>query len=112
MYPDPGAMDLPSLPGADPSQSPASTQPGPAAGPGDPSAGGVPSSVYNPAPGSGTQDATPFYGATDVNSTTSPVPNGMIPLGGGMYYDPVTDAIHGMPTSGGGNGLVGPDGKF
>jgi hypothetical protein len=101
-YPDPGPMDLPSLPDpTDPSQSPQSIQ---APNQFDPTQTPPPltaPSGFSPAPQtapSGFGGGTPppqtapsgFTGGGDASGG-----GGLIPLGNGMYYDPVTDTVHG-----------------
>jgi hypothetical protein len=65
--------------------------------------GGSPSGAGNP--GTFTPDAY-FSG---INTTLPQNVHGWVPLGGGLFYDPVNDIVRGGSS---GNGLVGPDAKF
>lgn len=112
--PDPGTLDLPSLPdAADPSQSPSSTSGPQVVDPTDPGSGSAaeaPAASYYigpdgqpvqyspapaPSPGTYSYDTGVLAGGVQIGS---PQANGAsIPLGNGLFYDPISDAIHGLP---------------
>lgn len=109
-YADPGQADLPSLPGNDPTQSPVSTAPIPVMVPPD-APNGAGASYPTPQTAQAAASSPGAPGVTDPGSANfgdasgsgGNVTPGWIPLGGGVFYDPVNDIVRG----GGGTASAG-----
>lgn len=89
---------------SDPSQSPRSidptqvqTNPTSPGGP-NPNVGGQPGTGYNsgPSQGQNTQAGPVYPGGDPTNVSLPGGTHGWIPLGGGMFYDPVNDIVRGQ----------------
>jgi hypothetical protein len=104
-YPDPGPADMPSLPSQDPTQAPGETAPGPVSAAPQPAA---------PQPDTTPQQAQAIYSGGGAvysgmlpNGTTTNDNMNAIPLGNGLFYDPMTDSVMHSPGSASGTFRTG-----